>query len=203
MSKQFEFAQTSIPSQFSINLFDDHNMTWADSRTADIFRVLFTTIADVLKAHQDKTKSRIGFIMKDDKGNFTFGAILNYRKPEAGEEEDSGNWYLEFTFDPADMTDLDAEYDNHSGEFTMCSQHEAYNIASARFDRPEYMHIIYNCIIKTISDFLDANAIEGEEVEVIMRGVFTASVVVENGIKVKSIVPGEAIKQIIKADSIL
>lgn len=203
MSKQFEFEKTSIPSQFSLNLLENHNMMWVDNRSADIFRVFFTVIADVLKSHQDKTKSRIGFIMKDDKGNFKLGAILNYRKPDPGEEEDTGNWYLEFTFYPDDMTDLDEEYDNFSVEFTICSQEEAFNIASARFERNEYMSTMYNCIIDTIKEFLDTNASETEEVEVVLRGVFKASVVVENGIKVMSIVPGEFIKQIIKADSIL
>ena len=203
MSKQFDFTQTSIPSQFSINLLDNHGMSWMDTRTVDIYRVLFTAIADVLKIHQDKTKSRIGFSMKDDKGIFKLGMILNYRKPEEGEEEDSGNWYLEATFDPEDMVNLDAEYDNHSDEFVICSNQEAFTIASARFTTTEYMYIVYNTVIDTLVNFLDVNASEDDEVEVTLRGVFTASVVVENGVKFMSIVPGEAIKQIIKADSVL
>lgn len=203
MSKQFDFAQTSIPSQFSINLLEKCGMQWMDTRSVDLYRVLFTTIADVLKIHQDKTKSRIGFVMKDDKGNFKLGAILNYRKPEEGEEEDSGNWYLEFTFYPEDMTDLEAEYDNHSDEFVICSNKEAFTIASARFTQTEYMYIVYNVALDTLTNFLDVNASEDDEVEVVLRGVFTASVVVENGKKVMSIVPGEAIKQLIKGDSIL
>lgn len=203
MSKRFEFEQTSIPGQFSINLLDNYNMGWVDTRTVDIFKVLFITIADVLKIHQDKTKSRIGFAFKDDKGNFKLGAILNYRKPEADEEEDSGNWYIEFVLYPEDMTDLDCEYDNHSAEFAICANDEANRIAYARFNQNEYMTAVFNTVIDTIVNFLDVNASEDEEVEVILRGIFTASVVVENGIKVMSIVPGEAIKQIVKADSIL
>ena len=203
MSKTFEFEQTSIPSQFSINLLDNCQMSWMDTRTVDLYRTLFTSIADVLKIHQDKTKSRIGFIMKDDKGVFKLGAVLNYRKPEDGEEEDSGNWYLEFTLDPEDMTNLDAEYDNHSDEFVICSNQEAFTIMSCRFANTEYMYIVYNTAIDTITNFLDVNAVEGEDVEVVLRGVFTAAVAVENGVKVMSIVPGEAIKQIVKGDSIL
>lgn len=203
MSKKFEFTQTSIPSQFSINLLDNYTMSWMDARTPDIFRTLFTAIADVLKLHRSKNKSRIGFTMKDEKGNFRLGAILNYRKPDEGEEDDSGNWYLEFTFHSEDMTDLDEEYDNHSDEFIMCAQQEAFTIASARFNSTKFMYIIFNTVIDTLVDFLDVNAVDGDEVEVTMRGVFTASVVVENGVKVMSIVPGEVIKQVIKADAIL
>ena len=55
--------------------------------------------------------------------------------------------------------------------------------------------------VKTIKEFLDANADETEEVELVLRGIFTASVVYEDGKKVMSLVPGECIKQVIKNDS--
>ena len=203
MSKQFEFDQTSIPSQYSIDLLENHGMTWIDTRTRDFYRTVFTTIADVLKIHQNKNKERIGFIMKDDKGNFKFGAILNYNKPEEGEEDDAGNWYLEMTFYPEDMTDIEEIYDNHSSEFTVSAAREAMAIVSMRFRTAEYMHTMMTAAIDTLVNFLDANAIEGDEVEVVLNGVFTASVVIEDGKKIMSIVPGEIIKQIIKADSIL
>lgn len=203
MSKEFIFNQTSIPGQFSVNLLEKYKMNWADTNTANIFRVMFTAIADILKSKQDKNVPRIGFSMKDDKGNFKLGAIMTYRKPDAEEEEDSGNWYLEMTFDPEDMVDLDKEIDNHTSEFTVVSNDEAHRIAGARFNKVEYIHIIFGCIVDTIIDFLDANASEAEDVSVSLNGVFTASVAIENGIKVMSIVPGEIIKQIIKEDSIL
>ena len=65
------------------------------------------------------------------------------------------------------------------------------------------MYNIMNTAIDEITKFLDKNASETEEVEVTLRGLFTASVAVENGVKVMSIVPGEYIKQIIKNDSAL
>ena len=46
--------------------------------------------------------------------------------------------------------------------------------------------------------WLDNNAVDGEEVGVEMDGVFQASVAVENGEKVFSIVPDGEIKKIIK-----
>lgn len=201
--KQFEFSQTSIPSQFSINLKDNCDMLWVDSRTADMYRILFSSIADTLKVKQSKTLARIGFKMKDDKGNFKLGAVLNYNKPEEGSEEDSGNWYLEFTMYEEDMTDLDLEIDNHSDIFVRCVTQEAWIIISGRFNQIEYMYKVLNTLIDTLVHFLDANASENEEVEVVLRGIFTASVAVENGTKVMSIVPGEAIKQIVKGDSVL
>ena len=204
MSKQFELNQTSIPSQYSINCKEKYFFGWVDTRTEDLYRTLFTSIATALKDTQkEKKMNRVGFNMLDAKGIFKLGAILSFHKPDVAEEEDSGNWFLEFTLYEEDMTDLDKELDNHSGSFVAVAANIAYTIAHARFGSTEYMYSLFDEAINTLVDFLDTNASEDDEVEVYIKGVFTASVAVENGKKVMSIVPGEAIKQIIKSDSIL
>ena len=203
MGKQFEFEMTSIPTQYSINLKDNFSMIWVESRTADMYRIIFTAIADVLKHNQSTDAKRIGFSLKDAKGNFKFGAILTFKKPEEGSEEDSGNWFLEFTFDQADMTNLNVEIDNHSDVFVKCAAMEAQQICYGRFRSTDSMYDMIICAIDTLVQFLDVNAVEGDTVDVTLRGIFTASVAVEDGEKVMSIVPGEYIKQIIKNDSVL
>ena len=200
--RSFEFEKTSIPSQFGINLHDNFGMAWVDSRTADIYRVLFTSIADTLKYHEAKDAKRIGMSIKDDKGHMKLGAILNFRAPEEGSEEDSGNWYLEMTFDPEDMKDLDVDVDNHTEVFVTCASKNAYDIANGRFRTTEMMFDVFNTAIDTLKDFLDVSVDQGE-LEVTLRGIFTASVAVEDGKKIMSIVPGEIIKQIIKNDAAL
>lgn len=201
MSKVFEFGQTSIPSQYSINLRDNFGMLWVDSRTAELYRILLTTMADTLKFNQSKDVESIGMIIKDDKGNFKLGAILHFKAPEEGSEEDSGNWYLEMTFDEADMADVKTIIDNHSDIFIRCASNAAQHITYGRFRSTEMMYNMFNCAIDTLVQFLDTNASETEEVEVQLRGIFTASVVIENGEKIMSIVPGEIIKQCVKNDS--
>lgn len=203
MTKNFEFEQTSIPSQFSMNLKDNYGMIWVDSRTADLYRTLFTAITDMLKYNQSKDMERIGMIMKDDKGNFKLGAILVYTKPEEGAEEDTGNFYLQMTFDEEDMENLDLSLDNHSDVFVRCAGEEAGKICYGRFRSVDLMNKIFDTAIDTLIQFLDSMAAEGDEVSVNLRGVFTASVAIENGLKVMSIVPGEYIKQNIKNDSAL
>lgn len=203
MGKEFEFEQTSIPSQYAINLKDNFGIIWLDSKTADLFRTLFSAVADVLKYNQSKDSKRIGMTMKDDKGHFKFGAILAFKEPEEGSEEDSGNWYLQFTFNPEDMTDLSVDVDNHSDVFVRCASQEANDICYGRFRSTEIMYNMFNTAIDTLVQFLDANATEAEEVDVKLRGIFTASVAIEDGQKVMSIVPGEYIKQKIKNDAAL
>ena len=203
MSKTFEFEQTSIPSQFSINLKDNYGMIWVDTRTADLFRVLFTSMTNVLKYNQSKDAKRIGMSLKDDKGHFKMGAILTFKKPEDATEEDSGNWYLEFTLDQADMNDLSIDVDNHSDIFVRCAAEAAQTICYGRFRSTEIMYEIFNTAVDTLTAFLDANSTEAEEVEISLRGIFTASVAVENGEKIMSVVPGEFIKQLVKNDAAL
>ena len=199
----FEFEQTCIPSQYGINLKENFSILWSEKRSAEMFRIMFTTIADVLKINQSKDAKRIGMIMKDDKGHFKLGAILTFKEPEEGAEEDTGNFYLEMTFDPEDMTNLDKELDNHSDVFLRCATQEAYEISNARFKDTKFISLLFNMAIDTLVQFLDTNAVDGDIVEVRLNGVFTASVGIEDGKKVMSIVPGECIKQIIKNDSAL
>ena len=107
------------------------------------------------------------------------------------------------TLDESDMTDLDVVVDNHSDVFVRCAGNEASNICYGRFRSTELMYQVFNTLIDTSVSFLDVNANETEEVTVNLRGVFTASVAIESGVKVMSIVPGEYIKQIIKNDAAL
>lgn len=203
MSKTFEFTETSIPTMFQVDLRENFGISWVDSRAPDFYRTMFATIADVLKLNQSKDHPRIGLTMKDDKGNFKMGAILVFQQPDEGAEEDSGNWYLEMTFNEEDMNDLSVSLDNHSDVFVRCASIEASNICYGRFRSTEVMYNMMDTAINEIFKFLDKNASDTEEVEVTLRGIFTASVAVENGIKIMSIVPGEYIKQIIKNDSAL
>ena len=47
--KEFNFENTSIAANYSIELHDNFNFMWVESRTADMYRIFFSTIADVLK----------------------------------------------------------------------------------------------------------------------------------------------------------
>ena len=61
--------------------------------------------------------------------------------------------------------------------------------------------IVPSYLLVQIKNWLDNNAVEGEEVGVYADGIFQASVVVENGEKIFSIVPDGEIKKLIKDDA--
>lgn len=204
MSKQIMFDESGIAANFSRNL-QDQSIGLIDERCKELYRVMFATMADILKIFRKKSTPKIAFAMRNENNGFDIGAILTYRAPDEGEEEDSGNWYLEFTFDENDLADIDPEniYDKSNDAFNNCVTNELNIISSGSFRDKRFMSIMFTVGIDTIKEFLDVNATEGEDIDVIMPGVFTASVSVENGIKYMTITPGEAIKQIIKGDSIL
>lgn len=203
MSKVFQLEQTSVKDQFCNDLRQLYGMSWIPERTCDVYRIIITSIVDCLKQHRSKNTPRIGFSIKDVKGNFKLGAILGYKKPEEDSEEDSGNWFLQMTFDESDMDNLDVSDDNHSDIFYTLLNHHCDKVMSGRFSDFESAYNVTVTAIDEIIKFLDINADPNEEVEISIRGIFTASVAIEKDEKVMSIVPGEFIKQLIKDDSSL
>ena len=199
--KTFEFEQTSMSSAFAFNLKDDYSLQWVDHRTPLFYRAFFYAMADVLKFWENKENKKIGFKLLSLKGDFELGAMLNYIDPEEGEDEDKGNWYLEFTFYESDMEGIETIIDSHSQEFIRSMVQETMTHVNGTYRDNEIIHDMTSTAVKTIKEFLDANADETEEVELVLRGIFTASVVYEDGKKVMSLVPGECIKQVIKNDS--
>lgn len=204
MADTHDFAQTSISQELTYNLMEHHSLIWATNRCPGLYRTIFFTMAHILRYKKSKSTPKIGFSLKDTNGTFKIGAILTYHAPEDNtEDDDKGNYTLEFTLNEADMADLDSIYDNHSDLFISASGQMAFEIMSCRFVNLEYCNNVFIEAIDTLVKFMDANATEDGEFTVVYNGVFTATVSVEGGEKIISIVPGEMIKQYIKGDSSL
>lgn len=204
MSKTFDIENTSIPSQMSIDVRDICSGVWPDDRTKGLYRTFFESVASFLKFFQSKNEEKVVFKLKDEKGDFKFGAILHYQAPEEDSEEDSGNWYLSFSFDEESIgNDYTKEIDNFSETFYEVISNKAREIMYGAFRSRPLMNKLVCIAIDVLRKYLDNNADELEDVNVVYRGIFTASVVVEGGVKIMSIVPGETVKQIIKSDATL
>lgn len=202
--KEFELTNSAIPGELTYNLMENYDLVWMSDRTPGLYRVVFFTIAEILKHYKSKSNPRVGFILKDTNGAFKFGAVLNYHAPDEEDDgDDKGNYTLEFTLDEKDMQDLDVTVDNHSDLFVLSAGKLVTDIMYGRFKSMEYCNDLFIECIDTLVKFLDANALENEEVSVVYKGVFTATVTVEGAEKVITITPGEMIKQFIKGDAAL
>ena len=206
MSKQFDFySQSGIPNQYGNNLKSRHQMEIAEQTCSDMYKVLFCTMADVVrqKANENPNDRKVACTLNDEKGIFKLGAILTYRAPDSDEEEDSGNWYLEMTFNAEDIEGIENVTSNNDPIFDLFAVQNLSSIVNGTIRDKRWLGILFCTAVDTIKEFLDVNASEEEDISTVMRGVFTASVAVENGIKYMAVIPGETIKQIVKKDSVL
>lgn len=205
MSKSIELAQSALPQEFSLNLSEHYQFNWVAASTPNFYRVFFFTIARILRQNKSKAAGKVGFILKGFNGEFKLGAIVTYHNPDEdnNEDDDKGNFTLEFSLDEKDFENLDTVLDNHSDVFLVCASQQAQEIMNGRFVTNEYCNQLFIEAADTLIKFLDANATAEDEFELIYKGIFTASVAVENGEKIITIVPGEMIKQFIKGDNSL
>lgn len=194
-----DFADTPIPNYFSTTIKERWGMDFFFQRVPEFYRVLFDSIAVMLKANRNKTKPRIGFKLLNDAGEFRLGAILDYEVSEES-EEDTGNWILSFTFYEDDMKDLDDCKDNMCDTFATIADHELYSTMFGHFVEESAITNMFSAAAECLKDQLSSLADSGEEYKVILPGVFEASVGFEDGQKVFAIVPGHNVKQIIKDD---
>ena len=201
--KELELKQTAIPNEMTLNLMEHYDFKWVANMVPDLYRTVFFTIAEILKHYKSKNENpRVGFILKDLKGNFKIGAIMNYHAPEDGadSEDDKGNYTLEFTLNEKDMTDVYVPADSQSDLFITCATNKANEVMGGRFKTFEFCNNLFCESIDTLATYLDKNAIAEDELSVVFRGVFVATVGCKKDKKTFTIVPGEMVKQIIKGD---
>ena len=60
--------------------------------------------------------------------------------------------------------------------------------------------MMFNLILDGISQWLDENAVDGDERSLVSTGVMEAACAVENGVVTKSLTPQGEIKELIKGD---
>ena len=70
--KEFELTTSAIPAELSYNLMENYELVWMSDRTPGLYRVVFFTIAEILKHYKSKSNPRVGFILKDKNGAFKF-----------------------------------------------------------------------------------------------------------------------------------
>lgn len=201
MAKVFKFDECSLTGNLCAELKDKYSMLIPEYLIGGFYRVIFRSTAQMLKYNSSKNVHTIGFAFKDKNGQFVYGAKLTFVAPEDEESEDGGNWNLDMTFYPADLEDVDSSLDNFNDVFLTILQTELYSAMRSHCTSNEDLNILVAEYINAIRDFLDQNSNEStEDVELVMDEVFTAGVGFEKGQKVFSLVPGTAIKQIVKND---
>lgn len=195
---EFKFKETGIPTQYGESL-KDFGLSFEPSNVPYMFDILITSMSDFLGLTKNKT-NKTSLAIKDLKGNLLLAGIVAYHPNE--DEEMPGNWSYEMTFNEDDIKDTNI-YLASDPQFKTVYGRVAYDLHGIEIPNAMHLQPLMNSTASTLKDWLDANAKEGEEVSVTLAGYFVASVEIEKGEKVFSIVPDGAMKRLIKDDSAL
>lgn len=200
--KKLTLDESNIASIFTTRVKERWNIVFNQNRFADLTGVLLKCTAIFLKYKRNKANPRTGLKLVNENGNFYFGAILDYHAP-GDDAEDAGNWTLSWTLDEADMADITDIYDSQDGMWFDICAHELYQLMYAELRDNRGIAAIFETIVDSIKEMLDAASNGGAEVNVEHTGIFDASVGFEEGAKVFAITPGYEVKQLVKDDKSL
>lgn len=133
----------------------------------------------------------------DYKGDCLLAASVEYDPAAEGQSETAGSWLINVRFDNKKIPDKARIVDIKE---PACF---AAFVQAARMNGYEYLKeadiiSISIIVVRTLLDWLDANASDSEPVSVELPGAYTAKVVVEKGEKIYGIELQEEIKTIIK-----
>lgn len=162
----------------------------------------FTTYLSKVK----NTQQPKALIVQDLKGNMIVGAVVQYN-PAADETEDAeGNWNYFWIWNRDDIPETAQIIPFTNEDVGTVVSTTGYTLCRLKFNSTQYYHDLAIDLFAMIKDTLDQNApvTEGEEYTITHDGYIEASVTVENGEKVFSIMPIGEMKSIIKAnDSVI
>ena len=176
-----------------------------DDRPDRIIKTVLATFSTYLsKRKVSKPDEAVALILQDTSGNFKFAGIVEYFI-NADNPDEPGNWGYTWTFNEDDIKDLDKKksvkkYIVADDAFKSIMDKVSYDIGGFVFERESFMYDACLLTVDTILQVMDHEAKENEVVDVEMPGYFVATVAIENGEKIISLIPDGHMKQVIKSD---
>lgn len=189
---KIQFNESSIPQNF-IERMAKLDWEFETHVVQQVYQVLFKSMSDFLGFTKSKNE-KVAIIINQRGDQFLMGLIVDYIPNE--DEDKPGNYLLSATFNKEDISDARI--------ITISDIHfERVALRTAagdhmRFKETIYMIELFILTAECLKAWLDANAKEGEVVELELPDYFTASVGIENGEKIMSITLHERMKQYVK-----
>lgn len=193
----YDLKETSIPMMVTtMAATKGTGIKWIPTDTEVLYKIMFETISNFLYEKKD-TKAKTVLRVQDTKGPLLFAAIVEYHPND--EEDMPGNWSYIFTQDEKLIDECPNNYDIADLVFAQVANYTAHYLGIEFKDFPS-QHRLFIIASKCLLEWLDQNATEKEETEITIKDYFIASVGVEDGEKIISIVPEEEQKRKIKDD---
>ena len=191
------FNESVLPEEISKNL-RSMNYAIGASFIENIARVLFVGVSHFLSDTKN-TDVPQALVFSQMDGKFICAAYVKCVKDDNGE----GVWDYSWTFDES-YIDENANKINFATTQYVFPYLDQYGIKLYNFmhNDSSTATLMYRVIIESISKYLDENASD-EEFELVIEGACIASCVKEGETVLKSIIPDEEIREIIKGDDML
>ena len=181
----------------------------ADKEWLMLYQSLSESIYQFLSIAKSKEqKTALVFTDASVAHNFLLAAIIEYHKNDDNEEV-GGNWSFVYSFYQQDIADCNIIYANEPQFLNVLNdvcddwfRNQNGSITGFGLD-PILVTEIMEYLISYLKLWLDTNARTDETVDIVLEDHFEASVAVEDGIKVMSMVPHGRAKSKIKNDDMV
>lgn len=195
-----KFEETSIPQSISV-LESGKGYNVDANEVHFLVKTYIAGISDFCSLVRTKAHPSV-VMVQDLKGNFIFAAIVTHNDAEESDEAASGNWNYVFTFNKDDITEDAVVYQISTAQVSDTIAKRGFDLCRLTFTEAGFCAELAIDVFNCIKNFLDQNApsTEGDKFEIELDGYFSASVVIENGEKVFSIMPKGEMKTLIKND---
>lgn len=190
---------TKIPQTFSTALYNEAEWDLPPEHTDKCLYVLVNAVSQCLGAIKS-TKNPVAFVFEENNLDFICGAVVEYHENEE-DASNPGNWSYIWTFNKEDIPENARKVtisDSGMSSYFRGTASQKYGMG---FESQESLLDTMRFLLRTISQWLDDNAKEGEENGVQLDGAIIAKCIVENGEILKSIEPIGEIKVLIKGDA--
>lgn len=196
-----KFEETSIPQTLSVHE-SGKGYNVDPNEVHFLVKTYIAGISDFI-ALVKTTAHPAAVSVQDLKGNFIFAAIISYNEAENEDEAASGNWNYVFTFNSEDVPEDAVVYQISTAQVADTISKRGFDLCRLTFTEAQFCAELAIDTFNSIKNFLDQNApsVEGEKFSIELDGYFEASVEIENGEKVFSILPKGEMKSLIKKDS--
>lgn len=194
-----KFMETNIPEIYATAL-DNVGAIFGSNYTNRVLKVFMEAVSECLGSIK-RIEKPTAFVFNSLNGNFIMAAKVEYHPNEEKPDDlAAGNWSYVWTFDKEDIEDCDVRTinDDLTKPFFI---NKAGQLFGMKFRDNSTMSMMMTTLAECISNWLNDNAREGEVIEIGEEGIFKASVAVEGGEIVKSMVPEGDAKILIKGDS--
>lgn len=194
----FNLNETSIIPNF-VQACEGASLEIAKNDAIDLYKVYLYTISKFLGKAKGK-ENPTALAIKDLKGNLKIAGIVKYHPNE--DENLPGNWSYEITINEEDLEgavvylSTSSQFQQIAAECLRMHVGIVVNGGSSAITQT-FFELMTDCLLQ----WLDVNAKEGESVEIENEGYFVASVDIEDGQKIFSVIPDGAMKRLVKGDS--